>query len=322
MSMSRFAACVSAAAVLASAGLVAGSAAAADVPAPVTLPGTLLGSAVDGNLAVWTPATGARKVLAVKGYNRIVDGKFSPDGKRVAFSKNATGGMSQRDIFTVPAAGGAQTRVTTSASKEVWPTWSPDGKKLAFYSDRDNRDNIYLLNSVAPFGAVVPVTNSSSPARRDGVCAGYTSESYDKPPVWRPGSQEIAVRGYCTTASASVSVAATVTPAGTLARTIASGPVPGPGWVVADWSVDGTKAVLVDRLASRLAIYTVATKATKVILNKDPGSGFAPESVVLSPDGKWIAAASSVDTTSTLYPVAGGAPMRLPSNFVVSDWKK
>ena len=154
MLMSRFAACVSAAAVLASAGLVAASSAGANSPAPVTLPGTLLGSAQDGNLATWVPSTGSRKVLAVKGYNRIVDGKFSPDGKRVAFSKNATGGMSQRDIFTVPAAGGAQTRVTTSASKEVWPTWSPDGKKLAFYSDRDDKDDVYLLNSVAPFGAV------------------------------------------------------------------------------------------------------------------------------------------------------------------------
>lgn len=63
---------------------------------------------------------------------------FSPDGKRIAFSKTviARGGW-RSDIFTMEAEGGTpHTRVTdkwnTASESNVQPTWSPNGDHLGF----------------------------------------------------------------------------------------------------------------------------------------------------------------------------------------------
>ena len=46
------------------------------------------------------------------------DVKISPDGSKIAFTYKG-------DIFTVPAAGGTATRLTTDAAYETSPIWSP-----------------------------------------------------------------------------------------------------------------------------------------------------------------------------------------------------
>jgi Tol biopolymer transport system component len=55
--------------------------------------------------------------------------KFSPDGKRVAFSSNRSGNW---DIFVMSTTGGKAVQITTESSHELHPSWSPDGTKLAF----------------------------------------------------------------------------------------------------------------------------------------------------------------------------------------------
>jgi tricorn protease len=53
--------------------------------------------------------------------------KFSPDGKTIAFVGNYDG---NRDIYTLPVAGGVPTRVTHHPASELLCDWTPDGKLL------------------------------------------------------------------------------------------------------------------------------------------------------------------------------------------------
>ena len=53
------------------------------------------------------------------------DPAWSPDGERLAFSLFGS-------IWTVPAAGGTATQITSSSGFHDHPTWSPDGESIAF----------------------------------------------------------------------------------------------------------------------------------------------------------------------------------------------
>ena len=71
----------------------------------------------------------------------------SPDGKQIAFDLLG-------DIYSIPASGGAATRLTTLPKPEIGngqpfnsqPRYSSDGKSIVFVSDRDGADNIYVID--------------------------------------------------------------------------------------------------------------------------------------------------------------------------------
>lgn len=65
---------------------------------------------------------------------------ISPDGQTIAFTYRG-------DIYTVPFAGGAATRITTDQAHDTRPVWSPDGKRLAFASDRDGSQDVYIVDA-------------------------------------------------------------------------------------------------------------------------------------------------------------------------------
>ncbi len=69
--------------------------------------------------------------------------RISPDGKHIAFTYKG-------DIFTVPAAGGTATRITSQDSYETTPIWSPDSKTLAFASDRYGNFDIFTVDATRP----------------------------------------------------------------------------------------------------------------------------------------------------------------------------
>ncbi|MHC4941680.1 MAG: S41 family peptidase [Planctomycetota bacterium] len=56
--------------------------------------------------------------------------RFSPDGKRIAFMGNYDG---DRELYTIPAAGGVPHRVTHHPATETLCDWTPDGK-IIFYA--------------------------------------------------------------------------------------------------------------------------------------------------------------------------------------------
>lgn len=63
----------------------------------------------------------------------------SPDGATLAFDLLG-------QIYVMPIAGGAATRLTSGHSWNMHPRFSPDGARVAFTSDRDGGDNLWVMN--------------------------------------------------------------------------------------------------------------------------------------------------------------------------------
>jgi len=67
---------------------------------------------------------------------------WSPDGKTLAFCGERDGNF---DIYTVPAAGGEETRLTTAEGLDDGPEYSPDGKYIYFNSVRTGTMQIWRM---------------------------------------------------------------------------------------------------------------------------------------------------------------------------------
>jgi Tol biopolymer transport system component len=67
---------------------------------------------------------------------------WSPSGTHIVYWSNLGG---QRDIYTVPAAGGAPVPVTQDTAIDWSPAWSPDGRFIYFSSDRGGAMNLWRI---------------------------------------------------------------------------------------------------------------------------------------------------------------------------------
>jgi sugar lactone lactonase YvrE len=69
---------------------------------------------------------------------------WSPDGQTLAFCGERGG---EFDVYTIPAAGGEEKRLTTARGLDDGPEYSPDGKYIYFNSDRTGRMKIWRMRS-------------------------------------------------------------------------------------------------------------------------------------------------------------------------------
>jgi TolB protein len=67
---------------------------------------------------------------------------WSPDGKTLAFVGQRDGDF---DIYTIPAGGGEETRLTTAKGLDDGPEYSPDGKYIYFNSERTGHMQIWRM---------------------------------------------------------------------------------------------------------------------------------------------------------------------------------
>jgi len=108
---------------------------------------------------------------------RDVYGRFSPDGKWIAFSSDRNGNL---DVFVIPANGGTAKQLTTHSADDTVLGWSPDSRSILFSSNRgeDFMPQLYLvgLNGGMPWkaGTDMGVQASYSP---DGKRIAYNQKS-------------------------------------------------------------------------------------------------------------------------------------------------
>ena len=85
-------------------------------------------------------AAGGSPRKAVEG--DAVQPAWSPSGRYIVYWGNNGG---QRDLFTVPAAGGTPVALTTDRAIDWSPIWSPDGRFVYFSSDRGTAMNLWRI---------------------------------------------------------------------------------------------------------------------------------------------------------------------------------
>jgi Tol biopolymer transport system component len=69
---------------------------------------------------------------------------WSPDGKTLAFCGERAG---EFDIYSIPAAGGRETRLTTAPGLDDGPEFAPDGRSIYFNSVRTGTMQIWRMNT-------------------------------------------------------------------------------------------------------------------------------------------------------------------------------
>jgi hypothetical protein len=69
---------------------------------------------------------------------------WSPDGKTLAFCGERGG---EFDVYTIPAAGGEEKRLTTAKGLDDGPEYSPDGRSIYFNSDRTGTMHVWRMNA-------------------------------------------------------------------------------------------------------------------------------------------------------------------------------
>jgi serine/threonine protein kinase/Tol biopolymer transport system component len=98
---------------------------------------------------------------------------YSPNGQRIAFW--TVGDDGSREVYTIPAAGGAPVAVTDAPGADFSPAWSPDGRHLFFSSDRSGSPNLWRIRIDETSGKVdgpaEPLT-TNSPWVADVTVAG------------------------------------------------------------------------------------------------------------------------------------------------------
>lgn len=87
--------------------------------------------------------------------------KFSPDGKRVAFTGAYDGNS---DAFVMPAGGGEPVRLTFDPSSDIVVDWHPAGDKVLFRSNMLSKTNpgprynrLFLIDAAGGFPEVLPL---------------------------------------------------------------------------------------------------------------------------------------------------------------------
>lgn len=138
----------------------------------------------DPDLAV--PGLGTpRKLFPQVAFDQVYTPRFSPDGKKVAYSAWHKGGY--RDVEILDLATGAVTKVTDDRALDTGPVFSPDGKRLFFSSDRTGIANVYAYEIAT--GALRQVTNVIGGAYQPDVSADgkhlvYVGYSHTGSDLW------------------------------------------------------------------------------------------------------------------------------------------
>ncbi len=126
--------------------------------------------------------TGRQEVLNEVARASNYAARFSPDGRYVVMSRERNGNS---DIYTVELARRTETRLTTSPSVDVSPSYSADGRQIVFTSDRGGAPQLYVMRADGQ-------QMNCPTGGRDNACRITFGEGRYSTPVWSPRGDWIA----------------------------------------------------------------------------------------------------------------------------------
>lgn len=134
------------------------------------------------------------------GTPRLVTGKapsylhgWSPDGRTLAYCASRDG---EFDIYTIPAGGGAETRLTTAPGLDDGPEYSPNGNLIYFNSERSGLMRIWGMNADGSDQRMISQGKESADwfahFSPDGKWIAYLS--YDKSVTGHPANKDVVIQ--------------------------------------------------------------------------------------------------------------------------------
>jgi len=131
---------------------------------------------------LWTVSKeGGQAVPLANPPGNLMNPRFSPDGKKVAYSANYDGSSS---IYWISTDGGVPHRVTHYPSREALAGWTPDGENLLFTSvglgDHPRTTQVFKVSSEGGLPESLPVPYGAHPTiSSDGKWLAYTPYARD-----------------------------------------------------------------------------------------------------------------------------------------------
>ncbi|MBU0753540.1 MAG: DPP IV N-terminal domain-containing protein, partial [Planctomycetes bacterium] len=101
---------------------------------------------------LWTVSIGggiAKRITRSDGQE--IFAKFSPDGRKIAFTANYDGGS---DVYVMDAAGSQPVRLTYHPASDLVLGWFPDGEHILFRSSREFPSRADMLYKVSVNGGM------------------------------------------------------------------------------------------------------------------------------------------------------------------------
>lgn len=228
--------------------------------------------------------------------------KWSPDGRRIAFS-STRGGGGNLDIFVMNADGSGLVRVTDHPAAEQGPAWAADGESLFFTAERDRPGAIYRVWLAdkrverVTLGRDWAIMPAASPDGKHLAYAVATAHGF-----------QIFVRELATGNTNQVTS--------------------GGGSCRPSWAPDSQEVAFVRIAQEPSRLEVIRTTGTRVILEDRTLWSYYPD---YSPDGKLIAFSVSPEhhrgedwDLALMDPAKPGTFVRLthgPGNDRVPDWK-
>ena len=108
---------------------------------------------------------------------------WSPDGKRIAFTRIRFDAAPDAAVYVMDVRGGRATKI---ADEAVEPDWSPDGKRIAVASYRDRLGRT-CFQKCSPNSEIYVVDAAGGHLRRL-----TESDGNDASPTWSPDGKRIA----------------------------------------------------------------------------------------------------------------------------------
>ena len=245
-------------------------------------PGSQLAFVRDGQIWLLDPDGAGLLQLTDSGSDVLNrDPAWSPDGRRLAFSRGSVDGQSS-EIYVMDADGSNVIQVTSEGSARE-PAWGPDGHTIAFTSLISGSEGLSLIDVDAD--------------DNDGSWVLLDRPAYDVQPAWSPDGNTITFTSDFNFYDFTYDLGA-INMDGTDVRFLLQGAAyyPGTYYFQSAWSPDGQRIAVV---RCTYAVEDCYPYSAIAVMSSD-GSGFRViaqaggySSPTWSPDGRWIAFGST-----------------------------